>query len=427
MLLVIPGIGRSIGDSSIISSEYNLDSDSENVLGTIPLSIDSSSDEDWLLPLLAVIDNEAIKQRGPRGAYRRPKSQHWYENTVQHYNDMEFRKTFRLNKSTFDNLIKDIEGDAVFCNNSRCKQKPVKLQLAVFLKTLGSVSSRWDVSTHFGISQGTVCLYCDRVSKAIKNLRDRVVVWPQNADRSAIISGFQEMAGFPGVVGAIDGTHINLWCAPTAKDKDVYFSRHHRYAIHLQAICDHRGLFISYDIGWPGSVHDAKVYRNSRFFCLEAKTLTYNQHIIADSAYPISVFCMPAFRDSTNIPGQKKYNCRHVKTRVVVEQLFGRLKNRFQLLRALRVKDIGIGVDYIECACILHNYLEGAGDIWTIDDVSRADDDYQEDVEEQANVNERRNFTHNDDDRDEERRLGNMKRANLVNLFIRQDEIEIAC
>src|SRR2546425_503935 len=50
------------------------------------------------------------------------------------------------------------------------------------------------------------------------------------------------MSGFPGVVGAIDGSHIPIK-APTKYPAD-YFNRKHFYSIVLQAVCDHDGKFI---------------------------------------------------------------------------------------------------------------------------------------------------------------------------------------
>jgi len=50
------------------------------------------------------------------------------------------------------------------------------------------------------------------------------------------------MSGFPGVVGAIDGSHIPIK-APTKYPAD-YFNRKHFYSIVLQAVCDHDGKFL---------------------------------------------------------------------------------------------------------------------------------------------------------------------------------------
>ncbi|CAG8671965.1 5497_t:CDS:2 [Gigaspora margarita] len=40
------------------------------------------------------------------------------------------------------------------------------------------------------------------------------------------------------VIGALDGSHMNLFEAPSKLNKDAYFERKCRYTIHLQAVVD---------------------------------------------------------------------------------------------------------------------------------------------------------------------------------------------
>ena len=70
---------------------------------------------------------------------------------------------------------------------------------------------------------------------------------------------FEEKWGFPGVLGAIDGSDIPVkgpW-----KNPEQYINRKGPQSLQLQVICD-ADVFCSY----PGSVHDARVFRNSPFF-----------------------------------------------------------------------------------------------------------------------------------------------------------------
>ncbi|CAG8806016.1 15247_t:CDS:1, partial [Dentiscutata erythropus] len=62
------------------------------------------------------------------------------------------------------------------------------------------------------------------------------------------------------------------------------------------------------------------------------------------------------------------------KTRVVVEQAFGRLKARFSFLKYMRLKDTIKGTDIIDIALILHNFVEKNNDEWEEDDNSYNDE-----------------------------------------------------
>lgn len=59
--------------------------------------------------------------------------------------------------------------------------------------------------------KGTVSRTVAKVSRAIASLRNRYIYMPRNETEIADIQNkFFDIAGFPRVVGAIDGTHIRI-------------------------------------------------------------------------------------------------------------------------------------------------------------------------------------------------------------------------
>ena len=67
--------------------------------------------------------------------------------------------------------------------------------------------------------------------------------------------------GFPQCAGAVDGTHI-----PTVSPIECpgdYYNRKGWHLIILQGCVDNKGRFIDIYVGWPGRVHDARVFANS--------------------------------------------------------------------------------------------------------------------------------------------------------------------
>ena len=120
---------------------------------------------------------------------------------------------------------------------------------------------------------------------------------------------------------------INLFEAPNKLNKDVYFTRKRRYAIHLQAVV----LFTFYDIGYPASVHDAKVFRNSNLYLCKDQLFEECDYLLADSAYPISPTIIPSFKNPVN--RQTHFNKKHSQSRIVVEQAFGRLKKSIPVIK----------------------------------------------------------------------------------------------
>jgi DDE superfamily endonuclease len=187
------------------------------------------------------------------------------------------------------------------------------------------------------------------------------------------------LGGLKNVIGAVDGTYIPMRNAPS-KDPEVSFTRKKRYAIHCQGIVNDKGIFTNFDIGWPGSVHDARVFRNSSFYKNYSHFIQGDDYLLGDSAYPISSFLIPPFKDPSTRK-HKEFNRFHSHHRVVVENAFGRLKARFRMLRDLDIKTVKMGVLFTCCAIILHNFLEINMDIWETnfnddtDDTEEGDDD----------------------------------------------------
>ena len=70
--------------------------------------------------------------------------------------------------------------------------------------------------------------------------------------------------GFPQCFGAIDGTHIPI--LPPADYARDYYNRKEFYSIVVQALVDHQYRFLNLHVGWPGSVHDARILSNSEVF-----------------------------------------------------------------------------------------------------------------------------------------------------------------
>ena len=311
------------------------------------------------------------------------KSQEWFNKVLSHYDNKRFKKLFRMTPQNFYKLSSLIETHPIFSTNSTNQQADVSLQLAVFLRRL-SIGDIFSICALFGVAEGTVILYTQRVLKAILSFKLHFVKWPKGEERQTVLQGFKDIGGFYNIIGSIDGTHIILTNKPP-KDPEVFFNRKKCYSIQVQAIVNHKGIFTNYLIGWPGSVHDARVYTNSLFYTNRNEFIKDDDVILGDSAYPISSFLISPFR-TPQTQKQKDFNYIHSKHRIVVEHAFGRLKARFVALQNLNIKTIKLAVDLTDCAMILYNFLELNGEMWEEEYMLDADNSidnnlYESDVE----------------------------------------------
>lgn len=86
----------------------------------------------------------------------------------------------------------------------------------------------------FGVGKATGVRAVRRVAKALCELSPRYITWPTENKIQDIIYNFSRQNGFPNVIGAIDGSHINI-PAPT-ENPEAYVNRKGRHSIHLQVI-----------------------------------------------------------------------------------------------------------------------------------------------------------------------------------------------
>ena len=219
---------------------------------------------------------------------------------------------------------------------------PVEERVAITLWRLGTNIEYRSLSHLFGVGLSTVCVVVHEVTRSIvSTLMERYIRIPTGEAAKMVIDGFSHTWGFPQCFGAIDGSHIQIQ-APHDNPLD-YYNRKGWYSIVLQTLVDHEYKFMNTYIGWPGSVHDARILANSEmFFMGEAGTLVPSVSrringvdvvVLGDPAYPLLPWLMKPFPTTSALSNsQKRFNYRLSRARIVVECAFGRLKGRWRCL-----------------------------------------------------------------------------------------------
>ena len=122
---------------------------------------------------------------------------------------------------------------------------------------------------------------------------------------------------------------------------DVYVSGRKGYpCLNVQATCDGASRFTSVDISFPGSVHDARVYRESGLRKkLEQLGADQPYHVLANKAYSVDPQVMPAFKINSRVPNATAFNVVHTRQRIMIKHIFGQVKRRFPGLgNVIRIK-----------------------------------------------------------------------------------------
>nr|CAI5855653.1 unnamed protein product [Callosobruchus analis] len=103
----------------------------------------------------------------------------------------------------------------------------------------------------------------------------------------------------------------------------------------IQVVCDSKKKIRDVLIGYPGSVHDVRVFRNSPL----ANTLgqkCHNFFLLGDSACPCLGHLLTPCGNLSN--AQKNFNKKLNHCRVLIEDTMGLLKQRFRQLHHLKLR-----------------------------------------------------------------------------------------
>jgi len=172
----------------------------------------------------------------------------------------------------------------------------------------------------------------------------------------SIAESFSTRCGFPGLVGAFDGTHIPI-PAPVSEHRASFIIRKGYASIRLQVECDTKFRFLDTSTGWPGSIYDARVLRNSAVSGT-IQELPEQFHVLSDLAYGLTTNLLVPYRDTGHLDRtQKLFNKAHASIRVDVERAIGLLKCNFRrpkFLDMLLIEDIP---DVVTASCVLHKFI----------------------------------------------------------------------
>ena len=202
------------------------------------------------------------------------------------------------------------------------------------------------------VSQSTASRYISAVALGLQENYSKFVRMPSSTEKPNIKSQFYDIAHLPGVLGLVDGTHIRIQ-KPSENEAD-YVNRHFYHSINVQALCLPDGQFGDVLARFPGSVHDSRIWKLSQVGIYVENNFLVGEHILGDSGYMLKQCLLTPYRQPTT-EAQNNYNYSHKKTRVLIEQTFGRWKRRFHCLHGeIRMAPDKVCIIMNACA-VLHN------------------------------------------------------------------------
>lgn len=135
-------------------------------------------------------------------------------------------------------------------------------------------SLTWIFLSTTGFDKSTVSTTVQRVTNALAARADTFIKWPSSpTQKSSIKTGFYLAAGFPNVIGCIDGTHVRIQ-APSV-DENAFVNRKGYHSINVQGVCDHEGLQFVYQFEFQKPLTSLKTHMH----CFNYLELTIFMHL----------------------------------------------------------------------------------------------------------------------------------------------------
>ena len=207
---------------------------------------------------------------------------------------------------------------------------------------------------------------------ALVRLRYQFIVRPQS-ERQCFntVKSFGKLSPLPNVFGAMDGTHVK---AVALEDRTVDFlDRSQCYDMECQEVFDGSIKFLSVSAGFPGSLHDTRILRNTwlnqlannrdilqtPLFHLSA-TASVKSFVVGDAAYPMHEWLIKPYQYAPNIDQEEKiFNLALSLARMIIEGAFGVLKGRWRILLNKVSLEPSFVANIVVACCVLHNVCQG--------------------------------------------------------------------
>lgn len=191
-------------------------------------------------------------------------------------------------------------------------------------------------------------------------------------EKNNIKQGFLNNGGFPGIVGAIDCTHIAIQAPPYENPEMpgiLFLNRKGYYSINTQVIVDSSLKILAINAKFPGSVHDSAIWSTSQVKQHMEQNFVNGDNsswFIGDSGYPLQPFLITPILGENLTNQESTFNRVHKISRNVVERFNGVFKGRFRCLlkhRVLHYKPVMAAKIIYACAifhniCVMRNLIQ---------------------------------------------------------------------
>lgn len=301
-----------------------------------------------------VINIDRIRNR------RAPKIYRKRTNVFADYSDAEFKQIYRMPKNLAERIILMVEeriDDVINIEEKRGSPVPIELQVLATLRYLAKGCYQREVADLHGISQPALSVIIGRIVRVLATYLPEYIRFPtEREELRTMKQKFFRVAGMPGIVGAIDCTHIKIK-NPGGEHPALYINRKGFFSINVQIVCDADCRIMDIVARWRGSAHDSRIW-DACSLKRKFQDGTIDGILVGDGGYAASSFLLTPLLNP-NGPREERYNAAHIRTRNCIERLFGQWKSKYRCLFNCLNTNLDTAKTTVIAAAVLYNiYLD---------------------------------------------------------------------
>ncbi|KAI4457562.1 hypothetical protein MML48_7g00015984 [Holotrichia oblita] len=287
---------------------------------------------------------------------RHPRAERVFRERSNHYekwNDEEFKARFRQSKNVV-RRIEDEIGDNITSVTMRSHALTASEMIFIMLRFLATGCFLQTAGDFNGVDKSTACRVIYKVARAIAALSPRVINMPRSEEEiTDVRQGFYNISRFPRCLGALDCTHVKI-TSPGKDNAEIFRNRKGYFSYNVQVVCDANLQIRNIVCRWPGSAHDAHIFRSSNLRAQFENGMYGDSLLVGDSGYGIKPYLItPLANVATR--AENLFNESQIRTRNPIERCFGVWKRRFPILAlGIRCKIENVEAIVVACA-VLHN------------------------------------------------------------------------
>ncbi|KAJ8912750.1 hypothetical protein NQ315_016706 [Exocentrus adspersus] len=208
----------------------------------------------------------ALQNENERLEYNRKKKELRTTMDSLHLSENVFKQIYRFSKNTAVYLINQISQYLPEPARERLKIPKTKIILcALHFYAQGSYQKSTGQDVNCPMSQASVSRCIDLVTDIlIEHFGDKVHFPATEQEKNQEkIKFVNNLNGFPGIIGVIDGSHIKIH-GPPVNDQEfpgiLFYNRKGFYSLNVQIICGADYKILAINPRYPGSVHDSTIH-----------------------------------------------------------------------------------------------------------------------------------------------------------------------